>query len=134
MDVKNCKSCGRLFNYMGGEKLCPACRDQLEEIFQTVKRYIEEHPGANINEVSSECEVSTNQLKQWIREERLTFSEDSPITIECEQCGAPIRSGRFCDACRGRITNTLSNAYKRTDAPKPQKKEREREKMRFLDN
>ena len=44
MEVKNCKNCGRLFNYIGGayKSLCPACIDRLEEKFQEVKKYIYE--------------------------------------------------------------------------------------------
>ena len=26
MEVKNCKECGRLFNYMGGAPLCDGCK------------------------------------------------------------------------------------------------------------
>ena len=29
MEVKNCKDCGRLFNYMGGAPLCDGCRKKL---------------------------------------------------------------------------------------------------------
>ena len=36
MDVRNCKECGRLFNYIGGQRLCPACKDKLEEKFAQV--------------------------------------------------------------------------------------------------
>ena len=34
MEVKNCKECGRLFNYMGGAPLCDGCRKKLEQKFQ----------------------------------------------------------------------------------------------------
>ena len=43
MEVKNCKNCGRLYNYIGGVyRLCPECMRKLEEKFQEVKDYIEE--------------------------------------------------------------------------------------------
>lgn len=44
MEVRNCRSCGRLFNYMGGAPLCPACQKKLEEKFQEVKAFLEENP------------------------------------------------------------------------------------------
>lgn len=41
MEVKNCKNCGRLYNYIGGVyRLCPECMRKLEEKFQEVKDYI----------------------------------------------------------------------------------------------
>ena len=32
MDVRNCKGCGRLFNYYGGVPLCKACKDTGREV------------------------------------------------------------------------------------------------------
>ena len=86
MEVTNCKACGNLFNYESGPRLCPNC----------TKNYIRENPGANINTVAKECKVSIPQIKKWIREERLTFSQQSGIGIECDNCGKMIRTGRFC--------------------------------------
>ena len=46
MEVKNCKNCGRLYNYIGGVyRLCPECMRKLEEKFQEVKDYIEDNPN-----------------------------------------------------------------------------------------
>ena len=71
MEVKNCKECGRLFNYMGGAPLCDGCRKKLEQKFQEVKQYLDENPNASVNQVSEDNDVSVKQIKQWIREERL---------------------------------------------------------------
>lgn len=38
MDVKNCRKCKRLFNYIGGQQICPACREAIEAEFQKVKK------------------------------------------------------------------------------------------------
>ena len=58
MEVKNCKGCGRLFNYMGGAPLCDACRKKLEEKFQKVKQYLDDHPDASVNPVPEDNDVS----------------------------------------------------------------------------
>ena len=31
MDVRNCKKCGKLFNYVSGPMICPLCKEELEE-------------------------------------------------------------------------------------------------------
>ena len=49
MELMNCRNCKKLFNYIAGEKLCPACKEKLEEKFQKVKKYIEENPRENIS-------------------------------------------------------------------------------------
>ena len=134
MEVINCKGCGRLFNALTRTRLCPNCQSKLEEKFQEVKKYVNENPGSTIDIVSDKCEVSVKQIKQWVREERLTFAEGSGVGIECEQCGKMILTGRFCDMCRGKIANNLMSAIDRPKAPEPKKNTHERDRMRFLQN
>lgn len=135
MDVRNCKKCGRMFNYVMGPIICQRCKEGLEEKFQEVKKYVSEHPGCGINEVSEECDVSTQQIKQWLREERLEFSSDSQVLISCENCGGPIRSGRFCDKCKMNMTHDLKSAYKKPAAALQKPKDtKDNPKMRFLDH
>lgn len=133
MDVKNCRDCGRLFNYIGGVRLCADCKAKLEEKFTEVKRYIEEHKNATVPEVSEAMEVSTKQITQWVREERLAFSEDSAVTINCESCGNPIRTGRYCDRCKSDMARNLGNMYS-SAAVTVSKDKRDPAKMRFLDS
>ena len=106
MEVKNCKDCGRLFNYMGGAPLCDGCRKKLEQKFQEVKQYLDENPNASVNQVSEDNDVSVKQIKQWIREERLSLSEASLDGVTCEHCGRPIRTGRFCEKCKAAMANS----------------------------
>ena len=67
MDVRNCRGCGRLYNYIGGSyrNLCPDCVRKLEEKFDIVKDYIEENHSATMNQISEDCDVSVRQLEKW---------------------------------------------------------------------
>lgn len=133
MEVKNCKDCKRLFNYIGGPRLCPDCRAKLEEKFAEVKKFVEENKNASISVVSEEMDVSVQQLNQWVREERLIFAEGSAVMIDCESCGAPIRTGRYCENCKSQMVNKFGGMYKKEEVQ--QKRDpRERARMRFLDN
>lgn len=136
MNVRNCRKCGRIFNYVMGPIVCPRCREEQEAKFQEVKRYVQDHHGADVIEVSEECDVDPAQIRQWIREERLQFAEDSPIRIACEGCGTMIRSGRFCDKCKMEMTNEFKYAMGKDapakPAPAPISHRDERNKMRYL--
>ena len=136
MNVRNCRKCGRLFNYVSGPPICMQCREALEAKFQEVKKYVQDHHGADIQEVSSECDVDPGQIRQWIREERLQFADDSPIRIACEGCGAMIRSGRYCDKCKTEMATGFKHAMGSGKPAEPEKKptpsKSERDKMRFL--
>lgn len=134
MNVRNCRKCGKIFNYVSGPPICIQCREKLEEKFQEVKKFIQDHHGASIPEVADACDVSTNQIQQWLRDERLELAEGSGIALLCENCSAPILSGRFCDKCKNSMANKLSDSIKKPEAPKPQVKKdtKENPKMRFL--
>lgn len=134
MNVTNCRSCGRLFNSISKKRLCPNCMAALEEKFQAVKKYLDVDPYATMDTLSKECEVSVKQIKEWVREERLTFVEGSMNGIECEKCGAMILTGRFCDQCKMKIHNNLSGAIDTKRSVEPRKRDRDRDRMRFLQN
>ena len=56
--------------------------------------------------------VDVKQVKKWVREERLFFTDDSPVKINCEGCGVQIATGRFCDKCRKSAYNSFDNIVK----------------------
>lgn len=137
MNVRNCRKCGKMFNYVSGQVICPRCKEELEEKFQEVKAYVQDNRGADIVEVSEKCEVEPSQIRQWIREERLQFAEDSAIMIACESCGAMIRSGRYCDKCKNQLGKDLANAAGLNQPKKETVAERKnsdsrQNKMRYL--
>ncbi len=103
MSIVNCKNCGKIFNYTFGDKICTACKKRLDDEFQIVKKYIRANKQATIRMVSEECEVSVNQIKTWVREERLTFSDGAGVGIDCIGCGRSINTGKYCDMCKGKL-------------------------------
>ncbi len=105
MNVRNCKRCGKMFNYVTGIPICPNCKEEMEKKFQEVKEYIRDHKGVGIQEVSEACDVDVQQIRAWLRDDRLEVTEDSAIMLNCESCGAPIRSGRFCPKCSAAAMN-----------------------------
>lgn len=119
MDVRTCKSCRRIFNYVSGPLICPACRQALEEKFQEVKKYIEDHGTATLPQISQDCDVDVQQIRQWLREERLELSEGSAPVLECESCGTSIRSGRFCDKCRVSMANNMQSLINNSKPSQP---------------
>lgn len=83
MEVRSCRGCGKLFNYIWGTYLCHGCKKKLEDKFIQVRDYIREHDTATMKDISEDNDISVKQLKQWVREERLTFTDKSPVGIEC---------------------------------------------------
>ncbi|MDI9508903.1 MAG: flagellar protein [Bacillota bacterium] len=134
MDVRNCKKCGSIFNYLSGPPLCPTCIRKLDDIFDEVKEYIYDHPRVDMREVSEVFDVSVQQIRQWIREERLSFAEDSMIGIDCESCGVTIKTGRFCKSCKDNLAKGFQNVYQKPEQKQKPADKRESARMRFLDS
>lgn len=135
MNIRNCRECGKIFNYLTGAPICPACKDKLEEKFQVVKEYIRAHPGVGIAQVAEDCDVDSAHIRQWLREERLEVTEDSPMYLSCDGCGAPIRSGKFCEKCKMDVSKGFGNMLKsqKAVAPKQEKpSSNDNARMRFL--
>ncbi len=135
MNVRNCRKCKRLFNYVMGPYLCPACRQELEDKFQVVKKFVQDNLRADIKTVSEECDVDPMQIRQWVKEERLIFAEDSAIGVDCERCGTTIRGGRFCEKCKAEMTTGFKRATQVDKPAEPEKKTSPSggPKMRFLE-
>lgn len=135
MEMKNCAHCGKMFTYIGGPPLCQACLKKMDEKFEEVKKYVYDNPGCGIQEVCEAMDVTSAQIRKWIREERLAFAESSDVAINCEKCGKRILTGRYCDNCKREVMNQLGNAGRRPEVNKPEvKKKPEGNRMRFLDN
>lgn len=130
MDVRNCKKCGKLFNYQG-DLVCPACSREMEEKFFEVRQYIYDNPSSSISTVAEENDVPIPQIKKWVRQERLSFTKDSGVTIDCENCGRAILTGRYCKNCKDKMASSLSKLYV-TENRAAKKKAGESAKMRFL--
>lgn len=108
MDVRNCRRCRRLFNYLGGKNICPECVDELETAFVKVKDYIRENPSNTLQEVADANDVDVNQIKEWMKEGRLELTKGSAITLNCEKCGAAILKGRYCAKCSDKMTKSIN--------------------------
>ena len=136
MNVRTCRKCRRLFNYVMGPSFCPDCRAKEEDKFQEVKKYVQEHGRASMHEVAEACEVTMKQIQQWIRDDRLMLADDSPLAIECERCGRMIRGGKFCPECSNIMAAKLQAAMGDPLATRLNEKneasKRDGNRMRFL--
>lgn len=136
MEIIACANCGKLFNFIRGQKVCQTCMKELEDKFAEVKKYVRDHPNVDIRQLSKEMEVSVAQINRWVREERLVFSDESPLGIPCESCGITIKTGRYCNTCKTKMTNDFRDAagLNKKREPVARKREATSNKMRFLDN
>ena len=102
---RECEECGKTdMKYMGiGEYKCEDCGHIMYDDFGIVRNYLEVHKGATQSEVSKATGVAMETIRQFLKEERLEITAGSGVFMACEICKAPIRSGRYCEACAKKV-------------------------------
>ena len=107
-DVRNCKKCGKIFNYIGGAPVCHVCRQLDEEDFKRVKEYLYENTGAALSVISNELNISVEKIRRFLKDGRLEIvGQDGNMFLDCESCGKSIKTGRLCDECEKNLASDL---------------------------
>ena len=95
-----CSECEGKLKYRGlGQYVCEDCGHVEMDDYGKVRAYLEEHPGAMQRDVSIATGVPTARIRQLLLDERIEISAASGIFLNCEMCGAPLRSGVRCKEC-----------------------------------
>lgn len=118
MDLRNCSKCGRVFSYNGFD-LCSRCSSNTEDDFKKVKEYLYDNPGASVTEVSEGTGVAEKQILRFLRENRIEIREENNCLLDCERCGVPIKSGRFCEKCVAELKKEFQSVMKKPEDKKP---------------
>ncbi len=109
MNLRNCSRCGKLYVF-SGQQLCPDCFKEQEDDFEKVRAYLQEHPGANLEQVHQATGVDRSTILHFMRTGRLTAREGFAKELCCERCGRPLASGRLCTECRSELSRRLKDA------------------------
>jgi flagellar operon protein (TIGR03826 family) len=119
LNIRNCKECGKLFQYDGISKLCYKCRKKDEEDFILVKEFLYENPKETITVVSEETGVSEDKILRYLREGKLEIVGENPgILLDCEICGKAIRTGRYCEKCAYDMERGFKSGFEKRENKK----------------
>lgn len=99
MKLRVCEVCKKMFKAIGENNVCPRCMIDHEDSFENVKAYLREHPGTSMPVLSEETGVSIPVLEQYLRQERIEVSPNSPVMLACNKCGVEIVTGMYCESC-----------------------------------
>ncbi|GEL07636.1 TIGR03826 family flagellar region protein [Salisediminibacterium halotolerans] len=128
-DLSNCPECGKLF-VKAMRPVCEECARKREEQFELVSGYMRkrENRQASLEDVHAHTGVDKDVIIQFLREGRLRLSQFPNLAFPCEKCGADIREGRICAACRKEINDGIA-ASEREKSFQERKDEQERAKV-----
>lgn len=123
---KPCSMCGRLMPIDYEKDCCPACEDNV--LFKEVREYIRSHDVTEY-ELAEIFHISQSKVRKWIKEGRIEYasSENKMVNTRCQRCGAPVTFGTLCTNCMRVMNGNKEVSYTSAD-----RKQRDRERMRFL--
>jgi uncharacterized protein YjhX (UPF0386 family) len=107
---KTCEKCEGVLVFVGvGEYHCEKCGNVQYDDYGKVRMYIEQHPGITASEVETATGVAQRTIRRMLKENRIEVTADSKVTMFCEYCGTPIRSGRLCKNCEIKFHRKLED-------------------------
>ncbi len=97
-----CENCGskNLENVSMGTYLCKDCGTENYDDYQTVRNYLDKVGMAPAVVIEKDTGVPRRVIDYFFRQEYLEIPKNSAIRVPCERCGAPIRTGTLCEACK----------------------------------
>lgn len=109
-ELDNCKHCGKLF-VKASFDICPTCRREIEEQFETVWRFIKQKANreSTVLEIYEATGVEEKLIFQWIKEGRLQVKEFVNLAYPCKTCGTPIQNGAFCRNCADQLKKDIES-------------------------
>lgn len=107
MDIKVCKFCRK--HFQGFSNQCPKCVQELDRKYLILRNHLDAKPNYTIRELAEATEVDEKTILFLVREGRLMLKNASS-DIKCIKCGVAIISGKYCDACKSSIMQTLTHS------------------------
>ena len=117
MAAVNCPRCGRAFQVKDNDveyldKVCPRCERLDENIFQTIKQYLQENPMATVTDVVEDTGASVKTITRFLRQGRLEITQGMSGFLKCLKCGASIKTGKYCNECEVYMVKDFNHTLK----------------------
>jgi predicted amidophosphoribosyltransferase len=120
MSLCQCEYCQKVFNNVGGQKICPACAKEIDEVFARVRKYMySTSEQVTVTKLVEELGVSEKAVNFLIKEHRLTFGPRVKGGGRCRVCGAPTDGQALCKKCQAAFSESMKE-FKAEDARRKQ--------------
>lgn len=113
---ERCQMCsGNLVEVHVGIFRCVSCGYLNKSHFQLIRDCLAENGALNAMEISDRTGVPRKTVEYFLLEEKLEIPVWSDIRIACQNCGALINTGRYCEKCKRSIAMGNNNLKKSDD-------------------
>lgn len=108
-EVRDCPTCGSLFNYTGIREVCVTCANNEEKMYEEVYRFLRrrENRAATIERIVEVTGVTETLLHKWVRIGRLQPALFPNLGYPCDHCGKLTTQGKLCESCTAELKSEL---------------------------
>lgn len=128
-----CPRCASQLKYLSlGDYVCPNCGHKEKDDYGKVREFIDENGPCSAYVIHMSTGVSQEVINDFIKKGKLEVTDDSPVYLKCEECGADIKYGRLCPNCAKSKVSKIKGYLVQDVGEVPKTKSKSNEKMRFI--
>ncbi|SES71650.1 hypothetical protein SAMN05660297_00366 [Natronincola peptidivorans] len=111
-NIRTCKRCKDIIHEKALHNYCPKCYKKIEEVFDRIREYLKEYPGATAYEMEQRLGIPVYVVNNFVRDGRLIELPNEFLNIDCLRCGCLLLSAhhKYCPKCEVQIHKELEKA------------------------
>jgi len=122
LKVAHCRMCGKVFQ-VTLRNLCPECAEIHDRQFEALDRYLFRNRHATVEQAAEATGVPIRQIREWIRNKKISLSAYPNLTDICDLCGSPTRNGHLCARCSDRLKHDIEKMLAEEERERARKRE-----------
>ncbi|GAB6087767.1 hypothetical protein [Alkaliphilus crotonatoxidans] len=110
--VKTCRRCKKIIHENSLQDFCSSCLKHVEEIFDQIREYLREYPGATAFEIEQRLGIPIHVVNNFVKDGRLIEVPNEFLNVECQRCGCLLLSShhKYCPKCEYEMLKDLEKA------------------------
>ncbi|WP_026475843.1 hypothetical protein [Alkaliphilus transvaalensis] len=107
--LKVCRKCRVPVHENSLHDYCPSCFKIVEDIFDKIREYLAEFPGATSYEMEQRLGIPLHVINNFVKDGRLIEINNDFINLQCMRCNCLLLSAhhKYCPTCEGEMMNDL---------------------------
>ncbi len=110
--LKTCRRCKTHIHENSLREYCSRCNGIIEEVFDKIRNYLREFPGATAYEMEQRLEIPVHVINNFVKDGRLIEIPNEHLNIQCLRCGCLLLSAyhKYCPICEAEMRRDIKKA------------------------
>ncbi|ABR48634.1 hypothetical protein Amet_2481 [Alkaliphilus metalliredigens QYMF] len=107
-----CKKCKSPVQESALYDYCDNCYQKIEEVFDKIRAYLIEYPGATGFEMEQRLGIPIHVINNFVNDGRLEEIPNEYLHVDCQRCGCLLLSAhhKYCPKCEIDVIRELNQA------------------------